>query len=179
AWGPRLAGFDAAGGETPWTATELPGPDGTCPAGSHEIMPRGDGEAVLLGFCGSEGERPFTGLLDTATGEVSEQRALPAGAEKDGSDTLRLGAADPVVVYTFPHLEHVRRLPAERRAAGGRGRRLDPDRRVGRGRGGRGEEGVGAGPPRRPVHRRRRRALRGDRGHLGEPDRRLRPGPRR
>src|SRR5690606_2786660 len=101
-WGPLLAGFDAAGGETPWTATELPGPDGTCPAGSHEIMPRGDGEAVLLGFCGSEGERPFTGLLDTATGEVSEQRALPAGAEKDGSDTLRLVAADPVVVYTSP-----------------------------------------------------------------------------
>src|SRR5690606_42099296 len=87
---------------TPLDGTERTGPDGACPDGTYESMPRGDGDAVLLGFCGFEGERPFPGLLDTAPGEVSEQRALPVGTEKDGSDTLRLVAADPVVVYTSP-----------------------------------------------------------------------------
>jgi len=101
-WGPLLAGFDAAGGEVLWTATELPGPDGRCPTGSHEILPRGDGEAAVLGFCGSGGDRPFTGVLDTATGEMSGQLALPAGEDGAELDVLRLVAADPVVVYGSP-----------------------------------------------------------------------------
>ncbi|WP_026120659.1 outer membrane protein assembly factor BamB family protein [Nocardiopsis potens] len=93
--GPLLAGFDAGSGEELWSGTE-------CTFARHRPLSRGDGSAAVLGSCGPREEAVFTGVLDTATGEVSERRALPEDAVRSGPGALTLVAADPVTVHSDP-----------------------------------------------------------------------------
>ncbi|MFW5420749.1 PQQ-binding-like beta-propeller repeat protein [Nocardiopsis sp. CNT-189] len=102
AWGPVLAGFGAGDGEPLWDAAEPPAAGDGCAPAPLRLLPRDDGSAAVLGSCGPGGEAAFTGLLDTATGEVSERLALPEDAARSGLGSLTLVAADPVTVHSDP-----------------------------------------------------------------------------
>lgn len=105
-----LVGLDADGrGRELWseeellfpTSVEVPGrrSDEPCFQSKQELLLGGEGEAVIHGECDGMGA---VGVLDTATGQISDRRALTTdGARSLGSRSPRLVSADPTVLACY------------------------------------------------------------------------------